>query len=663
MCPKIYYSFFGKTRFLISTVAALCLFSVPSKIVLLLESTIFTVVALCVKNKTGNNIKKIIRAPAALLSASFLVIGVVSFYGIITAIIDTLVSEKSLVIWHVLCTLSTLLLGMIALPALGAFSVWIDSQICRIFEVSPENQIKQNVKANALLPISALAFFLLESRGELSVQYLQSVFAVFGIMMIVACRARPFLGTIRKAPLTHNVLCGITTLGICWFQYDSFCTKAIRCANLGMCLAVFSALFVFTCVSALYRRLYTFLSQVFADVAYWEWSLYGIIIFLSFVSVTAIFLKTNAFYGSEQPYDIIYTSDSPILVQNNAYLWLTYSENDLRQPLFALFAAPFMGIPYLLGKLFRGSDTINALLMNYPQILLLFTANFLLTQLMGLRGWKRVAFQLLSFSSYPAMLYCLVLEQYIFAYFYLILFLCSYCQNKPEMLFFCGASGSLLTSVVLLPLMSQEHPVQNFRQWIYDILNAGIILLTVLLAFGRLDILLNAPTSFMELNRFAGEGVSIIEKLNQYTAFVASCLCAPEAAVTENIWGAVSWQLLPACKIHWIGAAILVLTSVSAIQNRKKKSSILAVCWIMFSFAVLFVLGWGTKENGLILYSLYFGWAFWVLLYQMAEIIENTVNIKNLTTAIGFFLALVFSSINIPAIVEMVQFAWYAYPL
>ena len=32
---------------------------------------------------------------------------------------------------------------------------------------------------------------------------------------------------------------------------------------------------------------------------------------------------------------------------------------------------------------------------------------------------------------------------------------------------------------------------------------------------------------------------------------------------------------------------------------------------------MLVILGWGTKENGLILYSLYFGWAYFVLIFQL----------------------------------------------
>ena len=45
-----------------------------------------------------------------------------------------------------------------------------------------------------------------------------------------------------------------------------------------------------------------------------------------------------------------------------AYLSLTYVENDLRQPLFAIFAAPFAGVPYLLTQLFGASPTVLAVL-------------------------------------------------------------------------------------------------------------------------------------------------------------------------------------------------------------------------------------------------------------------------------------------------------------
>ena len=74
-------------------------------------------------------------------------------------------------------------------------------------------------------------------------------------------------------------------------------------------------------------------------------------------------------------------------------------------------------------------------------------------------------------------------------------------------------------------------------------------------------------------------------------------------------------------------------------------------------------LGWGTKENGLILYALYFGWAFLVLLFQLIEKVESKLNIKFLVPVVTMIAVAALLTINIPAIIEMVNFAITYYPV
>ena len=73
-------------------------------------------------------------------------------------------------------------------------------------------------------------------------------------------------------------------------------------------------------------------------------------------------------------------------------------------------------------------------------------------------------------------------------------------------------------------------------------------------------------------------------------------------------------------------------------------------------------MGWGTSENGLILYGLYFGWAFLALLMQLVKTIENRLNVGYLTPAVCVAGAIALAVVNIPAILEMVQFAITHYP-
>lgn len=59
------------------------------------------------------------------------------------------------------------------------------------------------------------------------------------------------------------------------------------------------------------------------------------------------------------------------------------------------------------------------------------------------------------------------------------------------------------------------------------------------------------------------------------------------------------------------------------IINRKEKMGLISSSWILFSFLILCVIGWGTKENGLVLYSIYFSWAYYSLYYMLLNKIKN----------------------------------------
>ena len=61
--------------------------------------------------------------------------------------------------------------------------------------------------------------------------------------------------------------------------------------------------------------------------------------------------------------------------------------------------------------------------------------------------------------------------------------------------------------------------------------------------------------------------------------------------------------------------------------------------WVMFSVVILLVVGWGSSENGMILYALYFSWAFLVLIYQLVLAIAKKFNMKAITFVLSVIAA------------------------
>lgn len=403
--------------------------------------------------------------------------------------------------------------------------------------------------------------------------------------------------------------------------------------------------------------------KLFDGINFGEIVIYFLLIAGSLAFMISVFSTSQAFYGTDLSYDIIYTSDSPSLVKGNVYMVLTHPENDLRQPLFAVFAAPFMGIPYLIGRIFCVSASIQAMLLNAAQILMLFAANFMLTKVMNLTRGNRICFMVLSSLTYTHFLFILMMEQYIVAYFWLIFCIYLICKkNHPNRIVLWGAGGTLLTSMILLPTMSEKSPFKNCKAWIREMVKYGLEFVAVVLVFCRFDVIFNLPAKISQLEGYTGKSIAFADRIYQYTAFISDCLIAPDAGINSIAQEHISWQLNQATRISIAGVLILLLCLISARINRSKKSSLIAVGWIGFSVVMLLVLGWGTKENGLILYALYFGWAFLVLLFQLVERIGEKRNLRFLVPVVATACAVLLSVINIPAITEMIQFANRYYP-
>ena len=94
--------------------------------------------------------------------------------------------------------------------------------------------------------------------------------------------------------------------------------------------------------------------------------------------------------------------------------------------------------------------------------------------------------------------------------------------------------------------------------------------------------------------------------------------------------------------------------------SRKDRAARLAGFWLVFSFALLFCLGWGTQENGLILYSLYFGWAVWLLLFRLAQAL--TAKCTRLRPVLYALCLAVLLWQNLPAMIRLLSFAIQNYP-
>ena len=119
------------------------------------------------------------------------------------------------------------------------------------------------------------------------------------------------------------------------------------------------------------------------------------------------------------------------------------------------------------------------------------------------------------------------------------------------------------------------------------------------------------------MTNYAGEQ-TLIEKFYKYTTFVESLFKVPMGHVEEFL-GYNAYRLPIPTTISIFGLVILGIVLLSFILNRKEKIAWISILWVIFSIIILCFVGWGTVENGLILYSLYFAWAFYLLIYMLIK--------------------------------------------
>ena len=533
----------------------------------------------------------------------------------------------------------------------------------------------RNIRQNLLLVMSSFAFMSLNLQRD--PQKIIALPAAFLAIVLYFAQASDVLRKTKKIPAAIRAYAAVSAAGICFYAEQSFISRttnaigsqgtALILTVLSVAAALLSLIAVYTLTALLRDHVAATLTPLFRELSKAEMVLYAAITAVLMAYSVYAFASSNAFWNTGLGYEVIYTSDSPSMIEPNVFLWLYHPENDLRQPLFAVFSAPLTAPAYILSLPFAGlSGMTMPLLMNLFQIALLVLTNLMLTGMLRLKGKNRICFMLITAVTYTTLLFSVMIEQYIFAYFWLIFAAYSCTENqKASLIAVSAAGGSLLTSLAFMPLSyNAETDGKGIRSFMTVMAKAAAGFLVLFFAFGRLDTLLGFTKKAGILASFAGGG-SPGGRVNQYLSFITSCFAAPDAAADMANFGHPSWQLTGQNILNtdYAGLVILLLCAVSIIVNRRDKAVRIAGAWAGFSAVLLLAVGWGAPENGMILYTLYFGWAFLVLLFRLVERIAAKTRAGLLTPLVTCTILAVLGWLNCCGIGKLLAFAIENYPV
>lgn len=388
--------------------------------------------------------------------------------------------------------------------------------------------------------------------------------------------------------------------------------------------------------------------------------------------IALIFSCTNAFYAAniglqEESFDVIYTSDSAQLLQEDVFCQLNAKQNDIRQPLFALFALPFAAPAKVLSQILFFLPNAYPILMAAIQFWLMMMALVMIRHMLAGALPHPALFYGVCVLLYPVMLFSLMMEQYLFAVFWLIALGSAHMhKEEPRMALLMASAGSLLTSAVGFVLVPKEAKIKVI---LLDACKAVLAFLVLMILFGRFHILATSVSMVRWLLMRFSSGPAVIsgeswitwpEKLMQFSHFVQSCFVAPSTYIHTEL-GYPAYQLAPVASYSLFGITLLGLCGLGFLLNCRQRYAQLCALWVGFSFFLLGLMGWGVQENGLTLYTLYFFWAYASLLLMLVN--RLLARWKAARNAAWALMIAALAALNLPAVWQMIAFGLAHYPV
>ena len=384
------------------------------------------------------------------------------------------------------------------------------------------------------------------------------------------------------------------------------------------------------------------------------------------VAISLVYSKTSVFDAANassdnvwDKIDIVYSSDSSMLTEQNVFYNIAASENDIRQPLFGAFAAPFALAASLVSRVIMLPEAYPAI-VQIVQSAFLALGIVLIVRMIGAKGAVK-ALALVCFSLlYPTLLFLLNVEQYIFSTFWLILLVWMIVEGEDQGrdTAWVAASGSTVTSGIFLLLL----PVKGtFKEKVKRCALAVLQFAILMILLGRVAMVLSSAESIRFLMQFAGEKLPFLARAMQYSEFAASCLIAPASEITRYVNGIAVFQQAAVNQWSVLGFFSLAAAIAGFLTNRKSRFAQICAGWAAFSLLLLCAVGWGTSENALVLYSLYFGWAFVSLIVMLIMRVLEKWRAAQIGVLSAAVLALLV--VNAQSIAALVRFGLENYPL
>lgn len=388
--------------------------------------------------------------------------------------------------------------------------------------------------------------------------------------------------------------------------------------------------------------------------------LYSFILIFGLINLVILF-KTNAFifpvHNGDIVYDVIFTTDTSALVYEiDAFSSPGADQNDIRHLLFGIVGIPLSMICQPITYLIKvitvifglniSTFTIYGYLISVTQAFLFSMSGILIYKMLAneIRESFAKLFLLFYLLSYSTILFTITVEQYAIASFTIILFVYHYVQKVDRNFSYIIAGLSITTSFAMLPFVfiEKNRDLKNILKTSIYIFSFTFLLI---IFFGQLTEILSASYTITNLSKFASDdSINFAGKLDQFLGFVPSMFIAPDVFLTGNriTLGSIS-------NLNRIFSLLCIsIILLSIIINKNLKLTIISAYWFFISFIILVVIGWGSVEKSMVLYSSYFTWAYLILFALLFnKLFRNRVAIGNFLLIVTIVILFTYNSIEI----------------
>jgi len=385
--------------------------------------------------------------------------------------------------------------------------------------------------------------------------------------------------------------------------------------------------------------------------------------------VLAIFMSifvTNNFVLKLNIVDTLYAMDSSAFIYDE-----TYDNNvnglgtDVRHPFAQSISTPMGVISRVVGQVFHFVPYAQAHIYQLFMLIMIAVTGVLVTRLLNVGSAKlKVAVFIAYGCLYSTLIFAFAVEQYVQVVFFMVLTVYAFLNkwsDKWTIALLIMAAGYTVTSAILGLIFLLQKGALRIR--LNKIAVAALAFLLVATASGKLLTLLFFNRQADQVTKFSS-GVEFIEKIYQFINFAATTITAGfHTVIFDGSYYKYKTDDISMTQLNYIGLLVLVLVLLGFYVTRRTTLGRIAIGWVAYSFVICVVVGWGARFNEFALYSMYFGWAYFILLFEALKYIINYIG-RSVHSRQNMMIAIlgVVSIINVVQYYDVVTFAHRHYP-